>query len=144
MGGYAMIVQEFTIDDYDWKVKIYYSMSYYPLEEIIKDLNDLGCSSDDIEETIDLLDSKKYDAGVTHSNIYERRSVIIISPSSSAEEFFNTIIHEIGHITIHISIADGIDPFSEELQYLSGYIGKEAFKVCEKLLCNKCRKALDI
>lgn len=144
MGGYAMIVQEFTIDDYDWKVKIYYSMSYYPLEEIIKDLNDLGCSSDDIEETVELLENKKYDTGVTHSNIYKRESIIIISPSSSAEEFFNTIIHEIGHITMHICIADNMDPFSEELQYLSGYIGKEAFKVCESLLCNKCRKALDI
>ena len=38
-----MIVQEFTLDKYDWKVKIYYAVSFYPIEDIVGDLVDLGC-----------------------------------------------------------------------------------------------------
>lgn len=140
MGGYDMIIQEFSIDGYDWILKIYYIISGYSIEDILFDLNDLGCSNEDIDETIDMLQSGDYDIAVTHSNIYERKSVVIICPSSSAREFLDTLTHEVGHISMHISIADSINPLSEEVQYIAGYIAKQAFEVCHKFLCDECRE----
>lgn len=140
MGGYDMIVQEFPIDGYDWTVKAYYITSGYVLDDILLDLNELGCSNEDIDGTLDMIQSEEYDIAVTHSNVYERRSVVIFCPSSSAREFLDTLTHEIGHISMHISIADNINPFSEEVQYIAGYIAKQTFEVCHKFLCDKCRK----
>jgi len=137
-----MIVQDFTIDKYNWTVRVYYTVSFYPIEEIVEELVSLGCAHDDILDCIDAMEDFKYDTGSLHSNLYQRRSIAIIGPSSSAEEFSDTLTHEIGHLTAHIAIADNIDPFGEEIQYLAGYISKQAFVVAEKFLCSHCREEL--
>jgi len=40
---------------------------------------------------------------------------MVIGETTSADEFFNTFIHEIGHAATHIAEYIGIDPYSEEL-----------------------------
>lgn len=60
--------------------------------------------------------------------------------TDSSDEFQNTYDHEKGHLAMHICSALGIDPFSEEYQYLTGEIGKNMFKVAKKFLCDHCRK----
>ena len=36
----------------------------------------------------------------------------------------------------------GIDPYGEEAQYLSGYVGQKMFPVAKKFLCEHCRRSL--
>lgn len=48
-----------------------------------------------------------------------------------------------GHLCRHISKAFGIDPYGEEAQYLSGYVGQKMFPVAKKFLCEHCRKGLE-
>ena len=137
-----MIVQEFTLNKYAWDVKIYYAVSFYPIEEIIDDLLDLGCQQTDIEITLESMEEDLMDFASTHSNLTQRKTVIILGKSSSAKEFANTLAHEVGHLAAHISIADNIDPFGEEIQYLAGKITEEMFDVSEKFLCEHCRNKL--
>lgn len=137
-----MIRQDFTIDKYDWKVRIYYAMSFYPIEDIVKDLVLLKCDKEDMDHCIEVMENFEYDTGSMHSNLFQKRSVGIIGPSSSAEEFENTITHEIGHLAAHISIAYNIDPLGEEIQYIAGCISQKMFKVTEMFLCSHCREQL--
>lgn len=137
-----MIVQEITLSKYNWKVKVYYAISFYPIENIIEDLLDLGCEENDIEITLELIEENTIDFASTHSNLLQRSTVMIFGKSSSAKEFANTLAHEVGHLAAHISIADNINPFGEEIQYLVGKITEEMFAVSEKFLCEHCRNSL--
>ena len=137
-----MIVQEFTLDKYDWDVKVYYAVSHYPIEDITDDLVGLGCYEDDILTAIELMEDDGLDFASTHSNLIQRKTVIIFGESSSAKEFANTLAHEVGHLAAHISIADNIDPFGERIQYLAGEITQEMFDVTEAFLCEHCREKL--
>ena len=137
-----MIVQELSLGKYSWNVKVYYAISFYSTEEIIEDLLDLGCEEEDIALTLESMDEDAFDFASTHTNLLQRRTVIILGKSSSAKEFANTLAHEVGHLAAHISIADNIDPFGEEIQYLAGKITEEMFDVSERFLCEHCRKEL--
>lgn len=86
------------------------------------------------------MEAYKDNIGFTYSNIERRASLVLIGITDSADEFQDTYDHEKGHLVMHISKALGIDPYSEEYQYLAGTIGKTMFKEAHKLLCENCRK----
>lgn len=134
-----MIVQDFTLDKYDWKVRVYYAIDSYALSHIEDDLYKLGCDKYEIEDLLRDFENNGLNAGSIHSNIYLRKTVIVIGITTSSEEFQDTFDHEKGHLAMHICIADNIDPFSEEFQYLNGMIGHEMFKVAKQFLCDHCR-----
>ena len=137
-----MIVQEFTLSKYDWNIKIYYAISFYPVEDIVSDLIDLGCEDEDILIVKSLIKDDIVDFASTHSNLIKRKTVMIFGISSSASEFANSLAHEVGHLASHISIADNINPFGEEIQYLAGNITQQMFDVTERFLCEHCRQKL--
>lgn len=137
-----MIVQEFTLSKYGWNIKIYYAISFYPVEDIVSDLIDLGCEDEDILIVKSLIKDDIVDFASTHSNLIKRKTVMIFGISSSASEFANSLAHEVGHLASHISIADNINPFGEEIQYLAGSITQQMFDVTERFLCEHCRQKL--
>ena len=93
-------------------------------------------------EIIEELKEYKENEGYIFTNIYADRSLIIIGPTTSAEDFQDTFDHEKGHLAMHIAIARDIDPFSEEFQYLNGVIGKQMFRAGKMFLCEHCRTKL--
>ena len=135
-----MIIQEFTLDKYDWFVRVYYLIDKFPKEDIFGNLMELGCDKDEAFETVDSLEEEGFNVGSIYSNTYRRRSLIIIGKADSTDEFYDTFDHEKGHLAMHICIADNIDPFSEEYQYLTGEIGKKMFKAAKELFCEECRR----
>lgn len=135
-------IQDFTLDDYGWYVKVYYIVDHYPIDDIINDLYSLGCSDEEVADTVETIEREELDNGWIHSNSLAHRSLIIIGPTSSASEFMDTWDHEKGHLAMHICITENIDPFSEEYQYLTGSIGSQMFKVAKTFLCDECRQYL--
>ena len=85
----------------------------------------------------------RMNTGLTYSDYRRRETVMVISLTSTPEEFQNSWDHEKGHLCRHISKAFGIDPYGEEAQYLSGYVGQKMFPVAKKFLCEHCRKGLE-
>jgi hypothetical protein len=65
-----------------------------------------------------MLESNELNAGFTYTDEDKHVTFLVICESTSASEFFNTFIHEIGHAATHIAEYVGIPPYSEELQYL--------------------------
>lgn len=135
-----MIVQEFSIDKYDWLVRVYYAVRGYNFDEIEESLVKLKATDEEIEQALEDFYDKQENIGYIYSNLTDRKTVMVIGPTSSAAEFQNTFDHEKGHLAMHICIADGIDPFSEEYQYLTGSIGEQMFKVGKLFLCDNCRE----
>ena len=139
-----MIVQEFYIPKYgDWHVKVYYAVHTYWAKEIITDLYRIGCRGDSHKRAYRNLTEGRMNTGLTYSDYRRRETVMVLSLTSTPEQFQNSWDHEKGHLCRHISKAFGIDPYGEEAQYLSGYVGQKMFPVAKKFLCEHCRKGME-
>ena len=135
-----MIAQNVYLYKWNWEVTVFYSANIDHLEEILDKLEEIGSS--DLRFVEDKLLTEHYNFGLTYSNLKNRRSVIVIGKTTSPAEFQNTFDHEKGHLAMHICDADGIDPFSEEYQYLTGDIGERLFYVAKHFVCEHCREEL--
>lgn len=137
-----MIVQDIYLPEYDWHCKVFYSVSTYWVEDILHDLKKIGCGGKKYKTAKRNLGLGKLNTGLTYSNMETGESIMVIAKTSSAAEFAHSYDHEKGHLAKHIALAFDIDPFGEELQYLSGDIAKKMFPVAKVFMCDCCRKKL--
>lgn len=131
-----MIRQQFDISRYDWKVEVYYAVDCYYTDEIMGRLYDIGCRGDNLQTAYENLSAGKLDTGLTYSNYATRHTVMVIGLTSSAAQFQNSYDHERKHLEAHIAAALGIDPWGEEICYLSGEIGQLMFEKARLMLCD--------
>lgn len=141
-GGW--VVQNIYLEDWDWHVTVYYAVDTYYTDEILEELELIGCSWSELVKAENLLRSNQYNIGITYSNFKHKCSIVVIGLTTSAEEFQNTFDHEKGHLAMHISSALKIKPYGEEYQYLTGEIGQSMFKIAKRFLCDDCRQKLVI
>lgn len=135
-----MIRQDVYLERWDWYVIVYYAVDTYYMDEILEELEMIGCTyADEIEED---LTQHPYNNGLTYSNMRRRVSLIVIGLTETPDEFQNTYDHEKGHLAMHIAEEDRMDVFGEEFQYLVGEIGKQTFPIAKRFMCEHCRKDL--
>lgn len=135
-----MIRQDVYLERWDWYVMVYYAVDTYYMDEILEELEMIGCTyADEIEED---LTQHPYNNGLTYSNMRRRVSLIVIGLTETPDEFQNTYDHEKGHLAMHIAEEDRMDVFGEEFQYLTGEIGKQTFPIAKRFMCEHCRKNL--
>lgn len=137
-----MIVQDFYIPKYDWRVRVYYAVTTYWTSEILCELHRIGCRGEDFKQAYRNLSSGALNTGLTYSDFEDRETVMVIALTSSPGEFQNSWDHEKGHLCRHISQVFKIDPYGEEAQYLSGEVGQKMFPIAKNFLCEHCRKNL--
>lgn len=125
--------KHFYIDKYRWQVdffildfcneadKVIFSIGEYNIaQKIGKKINEFGINS-----------------GLTHSK--GRQSIIVVGKSDSAEQFLNTLIHELHHLSVHIAKYYNLDPFGEETAYIMGDVVSILFDKIKPYICNCCR-----
>ena len=137
-----MIRQDFYIDEYGWHVRIYYAVTTYWTELIAYDMRLIGCRGSDLAKAVSNLSSGDMNTGITYSNFGLGETVMVISLTSSPEEFLNSWEHEKKHLARHIEQAYGIDPFGEEAAYLEGTIAQKMFPVAKRFICEHCREGM--
>ena len=138
-----LLGQEFKLKDWNWKVRVFYVVDLIPIDFIINELEGIGCTKDDINDAINVLDTEEDNKGITFSNSFTRESIIVIGETSCPAQFSHSFDHEKLHLAMHIAKEDNIDPFSEELAYLVGEIGFQTFPVAKQFLCEHCRKEIE-
>lgn len=137
-----LLGQEFRLKDWDWKVRAFYVVDLIPIDFIIEELEGIGCTKEDINAAIYVLDSGEDNKGITFSNNIDRESIIVIGETSCPAQFQHSYDHEKLHLATHIAKEDNIDPFGEELAYLIGEIGFQMFPVAKRFLCEHCREEM--
>ena len=142
MGRCFMIRQKFILKEYDWSVQVYYAVDCYYSDEIMEALYSIGCRGKNLSVAFGNLSSCKLDTGLTYSNYSTHETVMVIGINSSAEEFMNSFCHERKHLEMHIAKAFDLNPWGEEVAYLSGKIGQKMYRVAKKFLCEHCRKLI--
>ena len=63
-----------------------------------------------------------------------------IGKATKAEQLFDTMVHELKHLTEHISDYYGLDSTGETPAYLQGEVGRIMFPAVALLTCPKCNK----
>lgn len=134
-----MIKQVINIPDYDWKVYVYYNISYDDKDEIIDKLYKYNFPKTYISSAYTILSNNKLNQGFTFSNTNNKTSIIGITNTTNASQFINTFIHEIHHTVSHISITYDLNPTSEEVCYIAGSLAETMYDKCNTLLCDCCR-----
>ena len=132
-----MIIQEIYLKDWDWVVKVFYAVDTYYVDDILGELEAIGCPQSDLKQAKVCLNG--VNGGFAYSNFENRSSVIVIGLTMSAAQFQNTFDHEKGHLAMHICDFLQLNPFGEEFQYLVGEIGQAMFPVAKMFLCDRCR-----
>lgn len=130
-----MITRRLYIKKYDWKVKIFYSVTCYWTASILRALRSIGCPEEYLRTSYENLSSCQLDTGITYSNYERRRTVMVINKTSSPAEFLNSFDHERKHLEAHIAQAYGIDPWGEEIAYLSGEIARDLTPDVQDFIC---------
>ena len=74
------------------------------------------------------------DTGFTYTDFDKRRSIVGISPTTSKEQFFNTLIHEIKHVQSHICKYYNVEEDSEAAAYLTGFIMQKMHRCFRHLI----------
>lgn len=134
-----MIRVSLYISKYDWVVHCYFAVSCYYVYEILDVMKRVGAADKYLSKAYISLFDCKLNGGITYSNYTKRESVLVTELTSCASEFFDSILHETGHLATDIAIEEGLDLKGEEVRYIQGDIGRALFPYCKKLLCDCCR-----
>lgn len=136
-----MITQTIYLSEYDWTVHCFYAVSDYYVDDIMTQLWEIGCDGEYARRAYENLSSGQLDTGLTYSNSMRRQTVMVVGKSSSAAEFFNSLLHELKHVEAHITKAFGLNPVGENIAYLCGELGREIYPNVSHLLCDCCRSS---
>lgn len=132
-----MIRQRFYIGRRDWEIELFYDIvGERDLEVIYPFL--LRYGSDDSEAMRTCMILSKKNTGCTLTNFRKKKSLVLISEAENNEQIYDTIQHELKHVTEHISEYYGVEPTSEESAYLQGEIARKMYEAIPLLICPKC------
>lgn len=134
-----MIRQKIYLDNYDILVHAYYATTQYYVEEILDRLHEIGCRGYNLRRAEDNLSSGELNTGLTYYSSQHREAVMVVALTSSASECFNSLMHELSHLTAYIAKDDGLSFTGEDIAYLEGDLAREIFPAIQRLLCDCCR-----
>ena len=103
-----------------WGVVFAYDIKEDDLDEIASWLEALDATRKEVRKARRVV--MRWNSGLTFSNDALRMSVMIVSKSTSREQFMNTLSHEIGHLKYDLCMYYDVEDGSEEEMYLQGYI----------------------
>lgn len=106
------------------------------LDEIELSLLEADCPAETIDEAKNVLTMA--DTGFTFTSFPHKRTIIVIGHATSAEQMYDTIQHELKHVTEHISEYYYVDPRGEPAAYLQGEIARNMFPAAASLICPHC------
>lgn len=117
-------------------VHIFYAVTCYWTDIIMDALESIDCPEDILLESYQNLNACKLDTGLTYSNYGRRETVMVIGLTSSPSEFLNSFDHERKHLEAHIANAFRINPWGEEIAYLSGDIAQMLTEDVQMFICD--------
>ncbi len=117
-----MIYQRIYIPSCDWEVCIAYDARPKDADYIIDKLIDMGCPNKYLYKAERLLKSGNPNEGLTYSNKRCRETFIVIGHVTDPFQLIDTISHEKQHLEQAICLADQLDPYGEDIAYISGNV----------------------
>lgn len=135
-----MIRQKIYLEDYDWRVFVFYIVTAPNAHEIEHKLESIGCKGEDLERATYALESGQCDTGLTYTSHALGESIVVIAKTTTALEFEQSMTHEFGHLANHIGLFYGLNLNGEEVRYICDDLIAKAWPVAKELVCDCCRR----
>lgn len=142
LGNVPMKNPVFYIEQHDWLVKAYIDTTHEDADVILNDLESIGADMDTMRLAFRNLRGGLKNTGLTYTSRWNRVTIMVVSESTSSEEFFNSLVHEMCHAKTHICDIEGIDLKSEQASYFIGGLARDLFPHIKHLLCECCRNKI--
>ena len=121
-----MIKQIINIDNY-WEVIVYYDIDYNFFNDIVKELNYLNASVEEIDK---IYYTMKYKSkAFTYSNLKYRVSIVGFNKHFDKYDYINSIIHEAEHIKQHMLRSYKVLDEGEPPAYTVGYVATKMLQL---------------
>lgn len=136
-----MIIRNVRIPKYGWNVEIYYAVTSYYTDIIMRRLKGMKCPKKLMGRIYRNLQKQTVDSGFTFSNKDLKHTIMVIGLFSSPAEFLNSFTHETRHLVDDITDRCRLPKSGEEVAYLTGdFNGSVAEDVAMFLChCDKCK-----
>ena len=132
-----MVEQGFYIGRRNWWVMAYYDVrTDADFRKVEGALMASGCPRRMIDDALENLEG--WNCGYTFTDFSQRVSIILIGKAESAEQMFDTIVHEMKHLAEHIGEYYGVDSQEELSAYLQGEVGRKMWPAVAMVLCPIC------
>lgn len=119
-----------------WNVEFYFGE--YDVDALLDRLYDFGAGASVMRKAMELMESGKMNTGFTFSNPYDYVALIAIGPTSSGEEFVDSLVHEVHHLAVAIASELGVDLESETPAYLAGDSARALASTICRMGCDRC------
>lgn len=134
-----MIRQRFFVKSVEWRFYVYYVVTEPHADEILEQLEAIGCDGENLEKAHENLISGKCDTGLTYTNQSSHETVVVIAKTSTALEYLLSLTHEMGHAACHIAQYYGLDLGGEKVRYISDTLIEKTWPISRELICDCCR-----
>ena len=121
-----------------WEIDFLFCVEDYDEDLVLSRLVTTDAPDFVFEDALYLMGNCEYNCGFTYTNSVTKEMVVVISPTTSGEEFINTLTHEIHHVAVSIAEGLGVDLNSEEPAYKAGNAMHELADVVCHLGCSLC------
>ena len=135
----TMIRREIYVERFKWRIHAFFAVTDYWVEPIMDLLWHLGCDAETAKRAYENITSGDLDTGLCYSNYAKKESVMVIAKTSSADEFFNSFLHEMSHLQGHVCNVLFLSPDGEDIAYFTGNVAMELYPSIKHLLCDTCR-----
>lgn len=111
------------VGDGKWGVVICYDFDLLDYDEMSAAMESFGLNRRGINKALSVLSN--FNTGMALSKPELRMSIIYISNTTSASEWWSTALHELRHVADTIIDYYGVEWDGEDAAYLTGYLTKE-------------------
>lgn len=123
-----------------WEFDFLFAPDGYDTEEALTYLYYADAPDHILQRAYHVLEDNIDNTGFTYTNSDTRQGVVVVGPSSSGDEFVNTLAHEVYHAAVAVAESIGVELVGESPAYISGDTLQSLFGVICDLGCGKCGK----
>lgn len=123
-----------TVCGEPWEITVFLPVTGYHVVVILRELLSIGVNKENYADARENLMSGRVNNGLTFSSIRHRRTVSVWGRATSAQEWFNLIVHELHHLSVQIGDMNGLDLAGEDVAYLNGDIAGFLYSFCRPML----------
>ena len=106
------------------------------LDKVYGSILSAGAGREKADNAIKVLSAPN--SGYIYSNLERQYSLIAVAHATNYAEMYNTISHEINHLTAHICEWFMIPNTGEKSAYITGEIAKNIYPLVAAAICPKC------
>ena len=123
-----------------WRIHFIFAPDGYDENVILDIMYDLDSPDYILVQAGRKMRRNKPNEGFTYTNSSIKEAVVVIGHTTSGEEFVNTLVHEIKHLSVAIADSLGLDLRGEAPAYLAGDSARDLADIICKLGCPSCHQ----